>query len=254
MSARTGSVKTMPLSQAATLQTLDRGLLVLKALTREPAGMTPAEVAGHLGIHRPIAYRLLATLSVHGMVVRDEENRYHLGLELLRLARAVLPQLSVTALPVLRRLAAETSATAHLAAAEGDHAVAVAVVEPPNSDVHVAYRVGVRHPLNQGAPGIAILAGRVPSNDDPQGVCEARRRGYATSTGELQGGAIGIAVPLEVQGEPIDMSLGLVTMGRAIAELEGLSDRLRFAARSIAALIDPDACSTSICRSLAAST
>nr|BFE83935.1 hypothetical protein GCM10020093_065360 [Planobispora longispora] len=41
---------------------------------------------------------------------------------------------------------------------EGEDGLAVAVVEPSWTDMHVAYREGSRHPLSRGAAGLAILA------------------------------------------------------------------------------------------------
>ena len=63
------------------------------------------------------------------------------------------------AVPVLRALAESVGCTAHLTVADGEEALALAVVEPSWTDFHVAYRVGSRHPLNRGAAGKAILAG-----------------------------------------------------------------------------------------------
>ena len=61
------------------------------------------------------------------------------------------------AIPVLRQLAERVGCTAHLTVAEGDEALALAVIEPSWTDFHVSYRVGARHPLNRGAAGKAIL-------------------------------------------------------------------------------------------------
>lgn len=55
---------------------------------------------------------------------------------------------------MLRRLAEQVGATAHLA--DGVEAQAVAVVEPSWTDVHVAYRVGSRHQVGAGAAGRAV--------------------------------------------------------------------------------------------------
>jgi DNA-binding IclR family transcriptional regulator len=241
MAGRSSSVKAAERGPGERLLTLERGLAVLSVLASDPTGLTVGEVAGRVGVHRAAAHRLLATLEAHGMVVRDQARRYRLGLGLVRLARAVLPQLSVAALPEIRSLAAETGATAFLAAAEGEEAVAVAVVEPPNSDVHVAYRVGVRHPLDRGAPGVAILSGRPPSPDDPDPVRRARAQGYAHSSGEIEQGAVGIAVPLVAGGEPLDMCVGLVTMTASGMDLDAVSGRLRKAASAIAELVGPPA-------------
>ena len=81
---------------------------------------------------------------------------------MLHLASAVQPVLRDLAVPVLRALAEAVGCTAHLTVADGEEALALAVVEPSWTDFHVAYRVGSRHPLDQGAAGKAILLGREP--------------------------------------------------------------------------------------------
>jgi DNA-binding IclR family transcriptional regulator len=57
-------------------------------------------------------------------------------------------------------VADSVGATAHMTIVEGNEALAAVVVEPTRSDVHVAYRMGARHPLESGAAGRAILAAR----------------------------------------------------------------------------------------------
>jgi DNA-binding IclR family transcriptional regulator len=117
---------------------------------------------------------------------------------------------------LLRQLADEVGATAHLTVADGEEAVAVAVVEPRWSTIHVAYRVGTRHPLAAGAAGRAILAGR------------QQDRTPVTSSGELERGASGLAVPLA--GVPgVEASVGVVavapldaaTVGPAVEAVAG---------------------------------
>ncbi len=253
---------------AETSQTLDRGLRLLALLAgpeghrQGPAGpgghrQGPAGPGGHrqglagpgghrqgqgrsvtdlsalLGISRPAVYRLLATLEEHGMVTRGADGQVRLGLGVLSLAKAVNPLLEQVATPLLRLLAEELGATAHLTVAEpgpAGEAVAVAVVEPSHTDWHVAYRVGSRHPLGRGAAGRAILSAR-------HGNCEP----YVVTEGELQPGAIGIAAPvLGVAG--LEASVGLVAIGpvggpgtldpsragpRVVATAAALADALR---------------------------
>jgi DNA-binding IclR family transcriptional regulator len=97
--------------------------------------------------------------------------------------------------PALSRLAVST-----IAEAEGrGQALALVVVEPSWTDFHVAYRIGSRHPLRQGAAGRAILAGRTGSSAVVQ------------TAGELQSGAHGLAAP--VQGVPgLEASVGVVAL------------------------------------------
>ena len=145
---------------AETSQTLDRGLRVLKLLADTDHGLTVTELAAKLGVNRTVVYRLLATLEQHSLVRRDLGGRARVGLGVLGLAHQVHPLLREAALPALRSLAEEIGATAHLTLVDGSEALAVAVVEPTWTDYHVAYRTGFRHPLDRGAAGRAILAGR----------------------------------------------------------------------------------------------
>ncbi|WP_031524725.1 IclR family transcriptional regulator [Streptomyces sp. NRRL F-5123] len=145
---------------AETSQTLDRGLRVLKLLADTDHGLTVTELASKLGVNRTVVYRLLATLEQHSLVRRDLGGRARVGLGVLGLAHQVHPLLREAALPALRSLAEDIGATAHLTLVDGSEALAVAVVEPTWTDYHVAYRTGFRHPLDRGAAGRAILAGR----------------------------------------------------------------------------------------------
>jgi DNA-binding IclR family transcriptional regulator len=86
---------------------------------------------------------------------------------------------------VLRGLAEKAGCTAHLTIADGEEALALAVVEPSWTDYHVSYRIGSRHPLRQGAAGKAILLGR-----------ERTSTPYVVTVGELQTGARGLAAPV----------------------------------------------------------
>lgn len=183
-------------------QTLDRGLRMLQLLADEgagSAGMTVTELATALGVARPVVYRLLTTLDAHRLVRRSSDGRVRLGLGVLHLAQRVHPLLREAALPVLRRLADEVAATAHLTVADGGEGLAVAVVEPSRTDFHVSYRVGSRHPLDRGAAGRAILGGR------------AGRSAVVTTDSELQPGAVGMAAPVPV--DDLDASVGVVALG-----------------------------------------
>lgn len=186
---------------AESAQTLERGLRLLRLLAEGHRGRTPTELAGELGLSRPAVYRLINTLQAEGFAHRDANGRVHLGFGVLALAQAVQPLLRATALPALRTLAERTGATAHLTIAEGDEGVAVAVVEPSWTDLHVAYREGSRHPLSRGAAGLALLALRSSDGDDPP---------LHMTRGQLQEGTQGIAAP--VRGLTwLEASVGVVS-------------------------------------------
>lgn len=191
------------MSDADTAQTLDRGLQVLELLAARAGqgGVTISELAESLGVGRSVVYRLVATLVSRDYAIRGRDGQVRLGLAGSRLAVAVRPALVEAARPVLRVLADELGATAHLTIVEpgANDALAVAVVEPTWTDFHVAYRVGSRHPITQGAAGRAVRSGRRGS---PHAV---------GTTGELQVGAHGVAAP--VLGVPgLEASVGVVSM------------------------------------------
>ena len=186
---------------AETSQTLDRGLRVLRTLAEAPGGMTVTGLAAQIGINRTVVYRLVATLEQHGLARRDASGRLHVGVGVLALTRGLQPVLRELAGPVLRSLAERLGSTAHLTVADGGEALAIAVVEPSWTDFHVSYRVGARHPLNQGAAGKAILLGRGESGPS-----------YVETIGEIQTGAHGVAAPvLGVEG--LEASVGIVSLG-----------------------------------------
>ena len=137
-------------------RTVARSLDLLELLATRDEGWTIAELATALGFGRASVYRLLAPFEARGYTRRGGDGRVRLGLAVLALARRAEPAVLAVALPVLRALAEDVGATAHLAMREGDEAVAIAVVEPSWTDVHVAYRVGTRHPLGVAAAGRAL--------------------------------------------------------------------------------------------------
>jgi len=203
-----------------TSQTLDRGLHVLRVLAETPSGLTITELAARLAVNRTVVYRLVTTLEQHALVRRDSKGRLYVGLGVLHLASAVQPVLRDLAVPVLRELAESVGCTAHLTVADGDEALALAVVEPSWTDFHVSYRVGARHDLHQGAAGKAILLGR-----------DGRSEPYAVTAGELQAGARGLAAPVHgVEG--LEASVGIVTLGEL--DIEAVGPRVSAAAREVA--------------------
>ena len=202
--------RTDPAPEPETSQTLDRGIRVLTALADATSGLTVAQLAERVGAPRTAGYRLVATLEAHGLARRDPDGRVHLGVGVLRLAARVHPLLREAATPPLRRLAEAVGATAHLTVAEGPDALAIAVVEPTWTDYHMAYRVGSRHRLGQGAAGKAILLGRSGAAGSGRGGFQDAATLYTVSEGELQAGAHGIAAP--IRGVPgLEASVGVVS-------------------------------------------
>lgn len=208
-------------------KTLDRGIRLLEVLAwgEHARGLTITELAAELRVGRPAVYRLVATLEEHHLIVRRSDGRVRMGLGIRRLAAAVTPIVRSETRPILRELADAVGATAHFTVVEGDEALGLVVVEPSWTDLHVAYRAGSRHPLDVGAAGRAILAGRAGLDE------------IVSSDGELQSGAHGMALAVAGAGEPgaVEASVGVV----ALSPLDpaAVAPRLRAAARAIAAIV-----------------
>lgn len=194
---------------AETSQTLERGMRLLELISRSPRGLTVTRAAQDLGLPRAVVYRLLGTLEDRGYARRDEGGGLQLGLALLGLAQGAQGHLREAATPILRRLADGVGASAHLTVVDAGEATALAVVEPSWTTYHVAYRVGSRHPLDRGAAGRAIVAGRAG------GPASA-----VMTSGEIQPGAVGVAAPvLDVHG--LEASVGVVALGELDMDVVG---------------------------------
>jgi DNA-binding IclR family transcriptional regulator len=190
--------------------TLDRGLRALRVLSENPGGFSVSQLASALGTHRAGVYRLLGPLLEQRLVARSPEGLYSLGVGLIELASGVRPRLQAVALPELQRLADALGATTALTLLDGEEAVVIAVVEPRNTDMHIAYRAGLRHALDQAASGIAILASLPPKPGERGAITETRRRGWALSRGELIPGATGVAAALALSDPTLHASISAV--------------------------------------------
>src|SRR5690554_531821 len=224
---------------STTLQTLDRGLNALSIIAEQADGLSVAELATRLEVHRAIAYRIVTTLERHDLVNRSLDGQLRLGAAISLLASRFEPQLRALAQPRLKALAAATRATAFLSVAQGEEAVVILVAEPDDGLLRVGYRIGSRHPLSLGAAGIAILAGRPTETGEAEAVTRARREGYSLTRGQLQRGAVGVAspIPADPRRSGVEACVGVVAMDdldstTAIAEVMA-------AARALAELVAP---------------
>src|SRR4051794_40512923 len=181
-------------------QTLDRGLLCLELIAGADRPLSVDTTAATLGLHRSIVYRLLRTLERRHLVERNDEGEYVPGPYLAVLSRGVRRNLRSAATPALADLCAELQMTAFLVVADVEEAVTIDSVEPTSLDAHVAYRPGTRHPIDRGAPGIAMLAGRPARSGERREVIVARARGWAESEAEVIAGMASIAAPIADQG------------------------------------------------------
>jgi len=202
-------------SRTAGSQTLARGLRALKAIAASPDGLTIQEVADQLEVHRTIAYRILNTLADESLVRRNEDGRFRGASGLLGLATAAHSAMRAAALPVLEEVADELQATVSLLVQEGHDAVALAVSEPRGTSYHISFTQGSRHPLGLGAAGRALLAWHPPAARDSDEIRAVRDQGFATTFGEVEPGAYGVAAP--IAGTDTPACINLITNRKELA-------------------------------------
>ncbi|HEX5997743.1 MAG TPA: helix-turn-helix domain-containing protein [Jiangellales bacterium] len=194
-------------------QTLDRGLRVLEALAAADAPMSITDLTTVIELHRSIVYRMVRTLEDHRLISRRSDGLYELGLGLSALARTVNGALQAAALPELSDLANDVGMTAFIVVPDGEEAVTLLSVEPRRTHVHVAHRPGARHPIDRGAPGIAILAGRPPLSNERANITAARAEGWAYSFGEVLSGMRSVAAPVVDRRGDVPASVAVVYVG-----------------------------------------
>lgn len=210
---------------AAGSQTLARGLAALALIGESDTAPTVRDVAERLGIHRSMAYRLVATLEQSGFVERAPGGELGIGIRLAGIARAAARDVQTVALPELLAAADELDATVFLAAYDGEAAVTLVSAEPRDAHAVVAQRPGSRHPIGRGAPARVIR-----SLVDPAAHPPAR---FERSHDEVYAGLSAIAVPLVVPAARPMAIAALHLTGRdvdpepIVTRLESAADRIR---------------------------
>jgi DNA-binding IclR family transcriptional regulator len=190
-------------------QTLSRGIRALEILAESPRGMSIAEIAAALGVHRSIAYRILRTLENHALVARDPAGNFHIGPGMASLARGMARNLQSAAMPELSVLAESLQMTAFIAVRDRRECVTLVAVEPPHGEGTLVQRPGSRHSFSAGAPGIAIQsafseeewARLAPGEPYRPEARQAARCGYALSHDEVIPGVSSVGAAIRVPGQ-----------------------------------------------------
>jgi IclR family pca regulon transcriptional regulator len=141
------------------VQSLERGLTVIKAFGAEEPELTLSDVARRTGLTRAAARRFLLTLVDLGYV-RTDGKQFALTPRVLDLGYAFLSSLTLpeVAEPHLERLAAELRESSSVSVLDGDEIVYVGRV-PTSRIMRVAINVGTRFPAYATSMGRVLLAG-----------------------------------------------------------------------------------------------
>lgn len=142
------------------IQSLDRGLILLEALSEEGRDSSLSDLAARFAWDKSTTFRMLATLIHRGYVDQDAEtNKYRLGLKILKLSGALNRRLDIKrcANPFMDELARISRETAHLAVLDGGEVVILDQQDSPET-IRVNSYVGMREPAHCTALGKVLLA------------------------------------------------------------------------------------------------
>lgn len=141
------------------VQSLERGLSVIRAFDHEHPELTLSEVAAQTGVTRAVARRFLLTLEALGYV-RSDGRFFSLTAKVLELGYAYLSSLSLpeVAEPHLEDLVGEVNESSSVSVLDGHDVVYVARV-PVSRIMTVSISVGTRFPAYATSMGRVLLAG-----------------------------------------------------------------------------------------------
>jgi DNA-binding IclR family transcriptional regulator len=149
MAAETGAVKSA-----------ERVTALLELLGERKSPLRLMEIAQALGIPKSSAHGLLQTLLSKGFVVRDDLQRYRIGMKLFSLAASALEFLDIrhVARPTMEALTARLHATCNLAVLDGHEVLYIEKVEDRSNPVRLVTQVGTRLPAHVTSLGKVLVA------------------------------------------------------------------------------------------------
>lgn len=220
-----------PAQNSDFVQSLERGLAVIRAFDAENRELALSEVARSTGLTRAAARRFLLTLVKLGYVSLSQ-GRFSLRPRVLELGYAYLSSLSLpeVAMPHMEQLVAQVNESCSISVLDEIDIVYVARV-PTRRIMSITLAVGTRLPAFATSMGRVLLAGlpddeleerlarievvpltsRTVTDKDALRTILAgvRRQGYAATDQELEEGLRSLAVPLRSASGGVTAALNL---------------------------------------------
>jgi IclR family transcriptional regulator, KDG regulon repressor len=243
------------------IQALDRAASILNCFDIDHPELSVRAISERTGLHKSTTHRILMALQLNGLVEQDAgTGPYHLGLQLVKLGDHAVARLDVRqiARPFMTQLAADTSATVHLAVMDGDQVFITDRVESP-SGPGTPSLPGRLFPAHSTALGKAMQAGMddveirrllgpgrlkvftprtLKTVDallrDLRGV---RQRGFATSDQEIVAGlcTAGAAILNHSGAIVAAISVGFAPMRARAATFAAMGEKVKRTAAAISA-------------------
>ena len=255
-----------PAQNSDFVQSLERGLAVIRAFDAEHRELALSEVARLTGLTRAAARRFLLTLVKLGYV-NFSQGRFSLRPRVLELGYAYLSSLTLpeVALPHMEQLVAKVNESCSISVLDDIDVVYVARV-PTRRIMSITLAVGTRLPAFVTSMGRVLLAGlpdeeleerlarievtqltsRTVTDKDALRVILAgvRRQGYAATDQELEEGLRSLAVPLRSASGAVSAALN-VSVHASRASMASLRREFLPLALRTAAAIEEDLRGTS---------
>ena len=165
---------------------LDKSVAVLVAIEARPLSL--AELVEATGLSRATAHRLAVALEAHGLVRRDDDGRFALGVRLVALGRAAAEAipLATAATGALEELRDATEESVQLYVRDGDQRVCIAALESPHG-LRTIVPMGASLPISKGSAGKLLSLADADVDTGPD---------WVQSVGEREAGVASVSAPV----------------------------------------------------------
>ncbi|HLU03284.1 MAG TPA: IclR family transcriptional regulator C-terminal domain-containing protein [Advenella sp.] len=242
------------------MSSLTKMLSVLDIFSSENPSWTIEEMAEHLGYAVPTMYRYVKELTKAGLLRNISAARYGLGTRIIELDYQIrnADPLIIASQQPMRLLADKSGCDVVLGTIYANRIITISHAFGLEN-LAISYVRGKKMPLFNGALSKCIISTLTRSevkkimmefpedfvDISPQSVFDEmrdiRKRGYATTHGQLNQGFVGIAVPFQDKAQSAHAALGfiiseqrysLMEVGKAVQELKKTVDEIEFALSS----------------------
>jgi DNA-binding IclR family transcriptional regulator len=132
---------------------------ILETVRESRSGLALADLARALGMPKPTAYRIVATLEARGYLARNPAGRYQMTRKLFDLQKNESEEQTLlrAAQPVMQRLVESCRETVNLGTLDAGEVVVISTIESPQS-IRMSSKVGNRRYIHATALGKVLLS------------------------------------------------------------------------------------------------
>lgn len=211
---------------------ISRVVRILETFDTDRTSRSVSDIARRTGIPSSTTHRLVAELSEHGLLERDDRGNVHVGMHLWELAMrgSQALRLRQIAIPFMESVQAKVRQHTQLAVLEDDEALFIERLSSRDSGANIT-RIAGRLPLHGSSSGLVLLAfadvdlqervlsGPLPRRSpetvtDPDRLrsmlVDIRRVGHVIAPGYIAPESVGVAVPVKGQGGATIAALSVV--------------------------------------------